>query len=159
MAKMRIRRRLWSAFLVLVAVAGAACSSRSSNIGAGDDVDLCTAVRYLNRFTEPRPESKSEVLDYATGFVRVIDRVDKRRELAAREELTSQGREPKASPKALADIEVIKVSMEQLRDTVKAIPDDGDAVRAATNKLAANTRYAAAERRITAYYSATCEVE
>ncbi len=159
MSKVRIRRGFWPAFLVLVAVAGAACSSRSSNIGAGDDVDLCTAVRYLNRFTEPRPESKKEVLDYAQGFVTISDRVDKRRELDARKELTSQDRKPKASPKALADLEVIKVSMEQFRDAVKAIPDDGDAVRAATNKLAANTRYAAAERRITAYYSATCKVE
>lgn len=154
-----MRRELIAAAVVLLTISGAACGGRSNSVATGDDVDLCTALRYLNRFTEPRPEDKTEVLQYAQGFVDVIDRIDKRRDLAVNEELKNAKKRLKASPKALADTRVIRAAMVRLRSAVKATADDGDAIRAATNDLAADEKYAAAERRVTAYYGTTCRVE
>jgi hypothetical protein len=155
---MRGRPSVRAIVALLVALAGAvSCSGRSSDIGAGNKVDFCVAYLIFDHIQEPRPDSKREVFDYAEGFIRVIDRVDPKRELRVPDDQARLDKKPKVATDALADLGTIRSSMVRLRDAVKAAPGDGEQVRAAGNALAADQEHAAAQRRTTAYFRSTCK--
>jgi hypothetical protein len=157
MSGSRFPRRLACCAAVLVGLLATGCAGRSDALGAGDKINWCAAYFIRDGFWEPKPDSRSEVLQYAEASLRVIDRVDVRREIRTVDELKlPNGKYPKPSPEAMADLKALRPFFLHLRDQVKALPSDGAAVRAATVELAADPAYAQAEQKVTDYFSATC---
>ncbi len=153
-------RRILASVVVPVLLVGSACTGRSDNAGEGSDVDYCTAHVIFDHLREPRPEDRREVLEYASAFVRIIDRVDPRRELDVRVELRGRdGKKPKVAPAALADLKIMRASLVKLRDAVRSLPGDGEAVKAAASALSRDPDYAQADKRTTEYVTATCAVK
>jgi len=146
---------------VFIALDAPGCADRSGNVGAGEDIEFCAAYRGLDRFGEPKPDSKEEVLTYSSFFVRVIDRVDERRDLDVRKELETRDEKKrlKVTPEALADLKIVRDSMVRLRDAVKAAPSDGAPVRTPVNEQATEEAKLGAERRLAAYFASVCRAD
>jgi len=154
------RRRRWSAAAVAVAVAvlvpQSACATRTKGLGVGEDVEFCTAARLIEQIREPRPESRREVLDYATTFVNLANRVDERREIEATEVLKARTPRLRASPEALGDLRIAREAVTRLRNRVRVLDGDGPAVVAAVNDFGDDPAFLSADERLTKYRSDTC---
>lgn len=75
-------RRSAARFFVAVALLGGGCSRAGAELGAGArDLDVCAAWVLFDSFDEPPPNDRTELLRWTRGGIRVIDRIDFRREV------------------------------------------------------------------------------
>jgi len=136
--------------VVTLAATGAGCGGRAASLGAGDDVDLCRGYREIDAFVEPRADRPADILGYADGVLRVLDRM----------QTDIPIRRPNADPvvppaSTAADIGLMQREVEAFRSSLGS-PGDAPAVRAALNTFATNATYNEADGRLAAFVAKTC---
>lgn len=147
------RRRRLSCLVAAAALAlpaGVACGNRSGAVGSGDDVHACAGIRLLDTLQEPRPDDRDEVLVYAQGAQRIVDRVDERLTF---EDATGRRRRPTAA--VLRDLATLGERFEALEEAVDAA-EGAAGVRRVVNRFADDRAYQAADERLVTFYLETC---
>lgn len=153
------RARAAAALAVCAALTLAGCGGSRGNTGEGDKINFCVAYFLFDRLEEPRPDDRDEALGYTEAFLRIIDRVDRRRPLDAREELEEETDGPVlVTDRQLRDLAVMERSLTRLRDELRAADTPAE-VRSALNDFAEDETFRAADARTTEYYRQTCDVE
>lgn len=153
------RARAAAVLALCAAVALAGCGRSGGGEGEGGRVNFCVGYFLFDRLQEPRPDEREEALRYTEAFLRIIDRVDRRRPLDAREELEAETDGPViVAEKQMQDLGVMERSLQRLRDDLQAA-DTPVRVRSALNEFADDEAFRAADARTTEYYRETCDVE
>ena len=104
---------------LLAALALSACGGEPP-LGGGLDVGLCDAQAELDALPEPRPTVRAEVVRYADGVLRVVDRVDLRLDAGGKVDRREAQRE----------LEVLRTAMRRYRAEVRAAMTGPDLTRA-----------------------------
>lgn len=144
------RNRWLGAALGMTLAAG--CGGGSSALGAGPEVDACGGYRAYDELPEPDPRDADAVLEWATGFLRVVDRTDTDRQVTNRDD--DRQEVPPAVVDAFADLER---SVTAFQERVSAAAGEGPAVaRQAADELALDDAFARADERVRAFHAATC---
>lgn len=139
-------RRLHRAVaVVVVALAvGGACGRGGARLGAGEDVDVCGWTE-IDAFDEPALDEPGDVEEWATGVLRVIDRIDL-------DEEVDDEPVPGAVGRRLAEVER---TVRTYRDAVDDASGDAAAVRRATADFA-RSGYGRASTAVTDWVGENC---
>lgn len=141
-------------FLVAIALVGplAACGGGPDALGAGPEVDACGGYEAYDDLPEPEPEDADAVLEWATGFLRVIERTDTDREVTDFDD--DRQEVPATVVNAFAALER---SITDFRDGVSAAAGDGPAaVRRAADELALDDGFRRADEIVRDFHAETC---
>ena len=134
-----------AALIVATAFLLGGCSRAGAELGAGArDLDACEAWALFDSFEEPDPGDRVELLRWARGGIRAMDRVDLRREV-------DDEPVPSAIRRRLAQMES---SLREFRDSLEGA-DDPDEVDQAVSDFSVGS-FNTSARAVSEFEAARC---
>lgn len=130
--------------LMLVLLLTTGCNRAGERLGAGQDVDFCRGWLELDMLDEPDTGDRDETLRWAQGVLRILDRIDTRREV-------DDDPVPRSVEELLTETEQ---PIERFVDDLEAA-DDGDGVATAVRVLA-DSGFDEAADQLTNFKEAKC---
>ena len=135
----------------LVASLGA-CGGEREALGGGPEVDVCGGYEAYDELPEPDAADAGAVREWATGFLRVIERTE------TDDDVTDANGDrhevPAPVAQAFADMER---SVTAMRDRVGAAGEDATEVRRAADSLATDETFRAADTVVRDFHAERCE--
>lgn len=141
-----------TSLVVATVVLASACGGKREALGGGGDVDVCTGYAAYDRLPEPDPSSAPQVLEWSAAVLRVIERTQ------TKDEVRNKDDKRQPVPAEVADaLGALRSSVEQLRERVRTAAREGpEAVRRATDALALDPEFAAADRTLGRFHTTVC---
>ena len=146
-----MRARAFVSCLLVLALLSSGCGNRKAGQGAGTTVDFCAGYFEYSSFSEPVPTDASEMENYASEMIRVIDRI----KLSFRVKLP-KGPSLVIPPAVGDDLKILRAGLVRLRDDVRAAHGDASKVRVAGNRLMQDNGVTDADNRLVDFATARC---